>query len=208
MKRIVCPICGHEFETRSKTGHTNCGKCLAKIIFDKERNHEYRRAYWSEKREHLREKARQRYQRNREKIRLYQKTHYDHAKAIQRVRKWVIENPEKRKHWILENKSRNYCKKLTHYRNAKAKKVKLLGGKCQVCGYNKCLDALVFHHKDASTKKTEKDWYKADTDLTNLVLLCANCHEELHSKLREETFQTLKEHFTRESILEKRKIIQ
>lgn len=28
-----------------------------------------------------------------------------------------------------------------------------MGGKCEKCGYNKCLDALEFHHKDPSQKE-------------------------------------------------------
>ena len=31
--------------------------------------------------------------------------------------------------------------------------VKLLGGKCCICGYDKCIDALVFHHRDPSIKE-------------------------------------------------------
>lgn len=60
------------------------------------------------------------------------------------------------------------------------------GGKCLKCGYNKCSDALVFHHKDPQ----EKDFAIAGTtlsqetlkrELDKTVMLCAICHIELHA---------------------------
>lgn len=64
------------------------------------------------------------------------------------------------------------------------------GGCCQVCGYNKCLAALDFHHLDP----TEKDFTvarkklnikddKMRAELDKCVLLCANCHREEHRLL-------------------------
>ena len=35
----------------------------------------------------------------------------------------------------------------------KKQAVKLLGGKCCVCGYDRCIDALEFHHKNPSIKE-------------------------------------------------------
>ena len=34
----------------------------------------------------------------------------------------------------------------------KLQAVKLLGGKCSICGYSKCIDALEFHHKNPKEK--------------------------------------------------------
>jgi predicted Zn-ribbon and HTH transcriptional regulator len=70
----------------------------------------------------------------------------------------------------------------------------ILGGKCQMCGYNKCLDALQFHHKDPSQKQfiisdsifgRSKHKYKEQETIEEVkkcTLLCANCHYEIHSK--------------------------
>jgi hypothetical protein len=66
-----------------------------------------------------------------------------------------------------------------------------LGGKCFRCGYNKCLAALQFHHRDPKDKLFEVTnylWGRAqgftDEDLQKEILkcdlLCANCHAELH----------------------------
>lgn len=72
------------------------------------------------------------------------------------------------------------------------RKLKLLavdykGGKCSVCGYKKCVDALEFHHLDPSKKDfgigsgITKAWSKIKKELDKCELLCSNCHKELHS---------------------------
>jgi hypothetical protein len=73
----------------------------------------------------------------------------------------------------------------------RSKYKKLLGGKCEKCGYNKCLDALQFHHKDPSQKDfmvSDFIWgrnniteERALEEIKKCSLLCANCHAELHS---------------------------
>lgn len=68
--------------------------------------------------------------------------------------------------------------------------VKLFGGKCTMCGYDKCVDALEFHHIDETTKSVNPStaiyrWSfdKAFEELKKCVLICANCHRELHSSI-------------------------
>lgn len=39
----------------------------------------------------------------------------------------------------------------------KLKAVEYKGGKCEICGYNKCIDALEFHHLDPQKKRI---WYR------------------------------------------------
>ena len=70
---------------------------------------------------------------------------------------------------------------------------KELGGKCEICGYNKCIDALVFHHKDPSEKDfglaqngIMHDWKEYLLEAKKCMLLCANCHAEEHFRLRQE----------------------
>jgi hypothetical protein len=68
----------------------------------------------------------------------------------------------------------------------------LLGGKCCICGYSKCLNALHFHHKDMKQKSfhiSDAIWGKHNlkeqqikAEIKKCILLCANCHAELHSK--------------------------
>lgn len=63
------------------------------------------------------------------------------------------------------------------------------GGCCQECGYNKNVAALEFHHLDPNEKDYQLDMRKlSNTSMVKLmeevgkcILLCANCHRELHS---------------------------
>ena len=71
------------------------------------------------------------------------------------------------------------------------------GGKCMLCGYNKYLGALDFHHLDPSrkgfaisTRGLTRSWEKIREELDKCILVCANCHRELHagiSQLPKET---------------------
>lgn len=68
--------------------------------------------------------------------------------------------------------------------------IDLLGGKCSVCGYCRDIKALDFHHLDESTKEfglsdrgMTRSWAKVKAEVEKCVLLCANCHRELHSGL-------------------------
>ena len=62
-----------------------------------------------------------------------------------------------------------------------------LGGKCLLCGYNKCNPALAIHHRDPDTKEdnfmflTGMSWSKVEKQIKNCVLLCHNCHMEIHA---------------------------
>lgn len=60
------------------------------------------------------------------------------------------------------------------------------GGKCCVCGYNKCNRALHFHHLDPSKKDFTvsqgkgKSWENIKAEIDKCVLVCSNCHIEIH----------------------------
>jgi hypothetical protein len=68
----------------------------------------------------------------------------------------------------------------------KLKCVEYLGGKCIVCGYNSCVGALDFHHRDPKQKEFAisgrhcKSWEKIKQELDKCDLLCSNCHREHH----------------------------
>lgn len=65
--------------------------------------------------------------------------------------------------------------------------VKYKGGGCSVCGYNKCISALEFHHSDPSQKdptwRIGWSWERLKIEIDKCVLLCANCHREEHEKI-------------------------
>lgn len=68
--------------------------------------------------------------------------------------------------------------------------VEYKGGKCVICGYNKYIGALDFHHvgdegKDfgISAKGYTRSWERVREELDKCILVCANCHRELHANI-------------------------
>jgi hypothetical protein len=87
---------------------------------------------------------------------------------------------------------RQYLIRAVHARRKKVrqKAIEYKGGKCEMCGYDRCIDALEFHHRDLSKKDfgiSEKgytrSWKRVTEELDKCVMICANCHRELHTKL-------------------------
>lgn len=85
-----------------------------------------------------------------------------------------------------------YCKKCTtnqtleRQNKFKMMAIEYLGGKCSICGYFKCSGALDFHHngqgKDFNISKARGYTFeKARPELDKCILVCANCHREIHT---------------------------
>lgn len=97
--------------------------------------------------------------------------------------------------YVLRNDGRYRCKKCAveavQRRREKTKEllVEYKGSKCEICGYDKCISALEFHHitpgekdfgvSDGLTRSFEKNKEEAD----KCILVCANCHREIHEGL-------------------------
>jgi predicted transcriptional regulator len=72
--------------------------------------------------------------------------------------------------------------------NTKIRIVDSMGGKCAICGYNKCIEALDLHHLNPSDKdfslggirSNPSSWVKIVAELQKCILLCSNCHREVH----------------------------
>lgn len=68
----------------------------------------------------------------------------------------------------------------------------LYGGKCQCCAYDRSYNSLEFHHLDPNEKSRKisgksigllmntKGIKIAEEELRKCILLCANCHREVH----------------------------
>jgi len=59
-----------------------------------------------------------------------------------------------------------------------------------ICGYSKYAGALDFHHLDEknksfdlSTRGLTRSWVKTKAETDKCILVCANCHRELHAGL-------------------------
>jgi hypothetical protein len=90
---------------------------------------------------------------------------------------------------------RKYSDRAEYLKNAvslRRKRVRLMaigykGGKCEICGYNKCTEALEFHHNTGvknfgiSAKGYTRSWQKVKAELDLCQLLCANCHREVEA---------------------------
>ena len=70
-------------------------------------------------------------------------------------------------------------------RRNKAAAVEYKGGECILCGYDRCQQALQFHHLDPTQKDFDKfNRFRLEdskNELDKCVLLCANCHFEVHA---------------------------
>lgn len=74
--------------------------------------------------------------------------------------------------------------------NVTAKVQSIVGKKCWICSYDKCWRNLAFHHIDPSKKLfclTSREymlkWEKVYAEMKKCVLLCHNCHGEVHESL-------------------------
>lgn len=82
----------------------------------------------------------------------------------------------------------NSEKVIKRHRKVKRLLVDYKGGKCELCGYDKSIAAMQFHHIDPSQKDfgiSTRMYSQALETLKREVdkcsLLCANCHFETHA---------------------------
>ena len=98
--------------------------------------------------------------------------------------------------YVLRKDGRYRCKKCAaeavQKRREKTKEllVEYKGGKCEICGYNRCVEALEFHHINPNEKDFgigqkgyTRSFEKNKEEVDKCILVCANCHREIHNGL-------------------------
>ena len=72
-------------------------------------------------------------------------------------------------------------------KRTKQKLVEAFGNCCGICGYSRCIRNLSFHHIDPAEKeftlaiRGSRSWARLVAEVRKCVLLCANCHGEVHA---------------------------
>lgn len=100
--------------------------------------------------------------------------------------------------FILEGRGYYRCKRcrmeavVKRRRRVKAILVDESGGCCAICGYDRYVGALEFHHVDPQAKRLQISWNGVTQSLETLraearkcVLLCSNCHGEVEAGVTE-----------------------
>ena len=99
--------------------------------------------------------------------------------------------------FVLRKDGRYRCKKCSvdavHRRRHRLKEMSIeyKGGKCERCGYDKSKRALSFHHLDPNEKEftvssANKSWDSVKKELDKCMLVCMNCHMELHDEIEKQ----------------------
>ena len=138
---------------------------------DKEKKREYDKRYREKNKERLNKQKREYYQANKEKVK------------------------EKNDKWREANKDSVREKKRLQYRVYKEEWLRFLASlvklECSSCGYDKTFAALDFHHTRDKVFHIPSKLMKAPTEpnkremaeeVAKCIVLCANCHRELHHK--------------------------
>ena len=91
---------------------------------------------------------------------------------------------------VEEKRKRNVEAVKRRRKKVKEMAVEYKGGKCEKCGYNKCTRALEFHHLDPAEKDfgiahkgRTNSWEKIKIELDKCIMVCANCHAEIHDEI-------------------------
>ena len=133
----------------------------------------------------------------------------DKYKATKGERKWnmsgenicaecgVIITVENGYHRKNRNRFHSYCKDCISLRDSRKRldfknaALNYKGSSCIKCGYIKNVKALEFHHVDPAKKsptynKRFRSWSfeRKKKELENCIIVCSNCHREIHADLR------------------------
>ena len=82
-----------------------------------------------------------------------------------------------------------YERTVARQREKKAALVAYKGGECCVCGYAGCNGALDFHHTGEKnftiSLRRDINLKKLKEEADNTIMVCRNCHAEIHAGMHE-----------------------
>ena len=95
------------------------------------------------------------------------------------------------KYVVTKNKGKTVSKTeavIEWRKRTKQRLIEYKGGECELCGYKKCNRALQFHHlnpeeKDFSISGKSFSFDKLKDEVKKCILVCSNCHSEIHDGL-------------------------
>ena len=118
---------------------------------------------------------------------------------------------------VVEKGGRVRCRRCRSAAVSKARRrtkrilVNEAGGACLICGYNRCIAALEFHHRDRKTKLfalsrqgVTRSIAEARAEARKCVLLCSNCHAEVENGVTAIPLHLLREDRAEDGNLRKR----
>jgi len=109
---------------------------------------------------------------------------------IRTVRRYVKNIRKQPKLDDAERRRRRVQNVISWRKRVKKRLIDYKGGKCQCCGYNACDEAMEFHHVDPTIKDFQisgstRSFESLKVEVDKTILVCANCHREIHSDLRD-----------------------
>lgn len=128
--------------------------------------------------EERRRKLREKYRRNKEKIRKYQNEWSRKNYSSEKRR----EEYERTKEKTLKQGREKYGRVREVISNYKKNK------SCEICGYNEHFEILQFHHKNKGEKEfsigrvNNKTKHQLIEEMKKCMLICPNCHSIIHFK--------------------------
>lgn len=117
---------------------------------------------------------------------------YDELGSLKKVAKLTNRSFETIKKYVQvvkRNKKVTNSESVMLWRKKTKKKlIDYKGGKCELCGYSRCERALEFHHtnpneKDFSISGRSLSFDKLKKEVDKCMLVCSNCHSEIHDGL-------------------------
>jgi hypothetical protein len=121
-------------------------------------------------------------------------TKIDHSPVAQSVEQMAVRKSVSRK-----GDARRYADRREYLilavqkrrRTIRMRAVEYKGGRCEFCGYNRCIEALEFHDVHSNLKDFSvsgsgctRSWKKVREVLDKCIMLRANCHREIHAGMQ------------------------